>query len=162
MKKIIEGITKHFLPFPIIICLISILLPGQYLNLSVQGNQELDRPGDQPVADAEENIIIGEQGEKIYLKEKKIEIDGLISNPTWPLELLACAEGGKDYESLVVMQCRPQTIHLALALFGLKEGLGGPVYFGDLTKPTGDLVLVLMEWEQKSYRAEDLVLDART
>ncbi|MCK4908803.1 MAG: hypothetical protein KAS70_02790 [Planctomycetes bacterium] len=121
-----------------------------------------DEPVKTPV---DKNVITLDQGEKVYLKEKRIEISGMITNPTWPLELLACAEGGKDYESLVVMECKPQNIHLALVMFGLKEGVG-PTYFGDPVKPTGDLVLVFLEWEKDgqtiSARTEDLILDART
>lgn len=112
----------------------------------------------------EKDVITLDYGEKVYLKEKKIEISGVISNAHMPLELLACAEGGKDYESLVVLKCKPQNIHMALILFGLKEGKG-PQYFGDPTKPTGDLVLVFIEWQQDgktfSYRAEDLIIDLR-
>lgn len=106
------------------------------------------------------------KGERVYYRHgivERIEIDGLIANPPMPLEFVACADGGKAYESLVVLKCQPWNVHLALILAGLKEG-GGPKSFGDITKPTGDLVLVFISWENDeqviSYRAEDLLIDA--
>lgn len=113
----------------------------------------------------EEGVRLLEQGGKVYLKEKKMEIPGLIAHSNMPLELLACAEGGKDYESLVVLKCRPHNIHLALTVFGLKQGQG-PKFFGDPAKPTGDLILIFIEWAENDktvcYRAEDLIIDLRT
>jgi hypothetical protein len=95
-----------------------------------------------------------------------MEIPAIIANSNMPLELFGCAEGGKDYESLVILKCKPQNIHMALILFGVKEGKGAKE-FGESTKPTGDLVLVFLEWQGKdkktvSYRAEDLIIDNRT
>jgi hypothetical protein len=96
---------------------------------------------------------------------KKIEIEGSIANPTMPLEFVACADGGKAYESLVVLKCKPWNIQLALILAGLKEG-SGPKSFGDITRPTGDLALVFIAWERDgqliSYRVEDLLIDSTT
>jgi len=113
-------------------------------------------------------VITMSQGEKIYYRKglvEKIEIEGFIANPSMPLEFIACAGGGKDYESLVVLKCKPWNIHLALILSGLKEGKG-PQSFGDPTKPTGDFVLVFVSWEKDgktvSYRIEDLILNNQT
>ena len=113
-------------------------------------------------------VITMSQGEKIYYRKglvEKIEIDGFVANPSMPLEFIACGEGGKDYESLVVLKCKPWNIHLALILSGLKEGKG-PQSFGDPTKPTGDFVLVFVSWEKDgktfSYRIEDLIIDSQT
>lgn len=137
----------------IFLCSVSILMPDE---------KPVPTKPKKPEA---KNIVTPEPGVKVYLKEKKIKVPGVLANPNMPLELLGCAEGGKDYESLVVLKCKPQNIHLALILFGLKEGKG-PKFFGDPTKPTGDLVLVFIEWQKEgktvNYRAEDLVIDMRT
>jgi len=112
------------------------------------------------------DVLTLDQKEKVYLKEKKMEIEAIIANPNMPLELFGCTEGGKDYESLVVLKCQPHNIQMVLILFGLKEGKG-PEKFGDATKPTGDPVLVFLEWKDDkdktlSYRGEDLIIDMRT
>lgn len=137
-----------------------------------EGTDKPDQPSAKPLSTTPKETtpeksppMVGELGEKIYLKEKKIELAGYIASSNMPLELFICAEGGKDYESVAVVRCRPQNIQLALILFGLKEGKG-PEYFGDPTRPTGDLVLVFIEWQKDgktvTYRAEDLVIDTRT
>lgn len=116
----------------------------------------------------ESQVITMSQGEKVYYKAgivEKIEIEGAIANPTMPLEFVACADGGKAYESLVVLKCKPWNVQLALILAGLKEG-GGPKSFGDATRPTGDLVLAYISWEKDgktvSYRVEELLIDSGT
>lgn len=130
-----------------------------------------DKPDQPPVAIPKEvtpkktQPMIGEFGEKVYLKEKKIELEGYIAASNMPLELFVCAEGGKDYESVAVVKCRPQNIQLALILFGLREGKS-PEYFGDPGRLDGDFILIFIEWEKDgkkvSYRAEDLIIDIRT
>lgn len=129
--------------------------------------QEPDKNTESPSVKESESkdIITLDEGEKVYLKEKRIEINAIIANPNMPLEFFACTEGGKDYESLVVLKCKPHNIHMALLLFGLKEGKG-PTAFGDASKPTGELALIFLEWQVKdktvTYRGEDLILDERT
>lgn len=128
-----------------------------------------------PIELPDYQVITLSYGERIYSRKgkvEKIEIEGLMANPSMPLEFIACAEGGKDYESLVVLKCKPWNIHLALILAGLKEGKG-PKSFGDPVKPTGDLVMVFISWEKPaspsggdnkivSYRVEDLIVDSQT
>jgi len=137
-----------------------------------------DRPTNDKSSDAqipESQVITMSQGEKVYYKRgmvAKIEIEGAIANSTMPLEFVACADGGKTYESLVVLKCKPWNVQLALILAGLKEG-GGPKSFGDVTRPTGDLVMVYISWEKPaspaggdkelvSYRVEELLIDSAT
>ena len=76
-----------------------------------------------------------------------------------PIELLACAKGGKEYESVITLDCRPSDLQGALITLGLKPG-GGPQYQGDPTQPFGDGVLIYVEWEQdgqkKRMRGEEL------
>jgi len=99
-------------------------------------------------------------------KEKSVlEIDGRICLAEGPLELFACAEGGKEYESLISLKGEPWRMHLMLLLMGLKPG-GGPEYQGDPTRPWGDTAVVEVRWEEDGKvvrkRAEDLILDVKT
>jgi len=115
---------------------------------------------------AEDNA--GEKKEKQHIRldkdKKTIEIDGRICLDEGPLELFACAEGGKEYESLVSIKGDPWQLHLSLLLLGLKPG-GGPEYQGDPTKPFGDTLTIEVQWEQDGKtvrkRAEDLIYDAK-
>jgi len=116
----------------------------------------------------ESKVITLSPTERIFYKNGKVdkmEIDGILSNPTMPLEFIACADGGKDYESLVILKCMPWNLHLALILAGLKEGKG-PQFFGDPAVPTGDLVLVYVSWEKDNkpvtYRIEELISNGQT
>jgi len=98
-------------------------------------------------------------------KEKKtIEVDGKICLDEGQLELFACAEGGKEYESLVAIRGEAWQLHLSLLLLGLKPG-GGPEYQGDPAIPFGDPVIIEVQWEENGKtirkRAEDLMFDTK-
>ncbi|HUS57217.1 MAG TPA: YdjY domain-containing protein [Planctomycetota bacterium] len=101
---------------------------------------------------------------RIDRKKKVIEIDGKICLDEGALELLACTEGGKEYESLISLQGEPWKIHVALLLLGLKPG-GGAASQGDATLPTGDTVIIEVQWEQDGKtirkRCEDLLFDSK-
>lgn len=112
-----------------------------------------------------------DQGVMLYQQEKRVEVDARVCIRKGLLELFACAEGGKDHESAVVLLCKPQSLHLALVLLGLKDkrecGGGGPQQVGDATTPKGDRVLVFLEWTDtegkvERRRAEELIRDQRT
>jgi len=99
-------------------------------------------------------------------KEKKIvEVDGKICLDEGQLELFACAEGGKEYETLVAIKGEAWQLHLSLLLLGLKPG-GGPQFQGDATAPFGDSVIIEVQWEDNGKtirkRAEDLMFDTKT
>lgn len=115
------------------------------------------------------NIIRDDKGQVKDKKIDRIEVDGILANPTWPLEFYACAENsGKEHETLVVMFCKPQNLHLGLILMGLKEEPDeqSAKEFGDTKLPGGDLVLVDITWikDNKSvtYAAEDLIINHLT
>jgi hypothetical protein len=112
-------------------------------------------------------------GGRLYLKpkdQKRVELDGAIIQQNVNIELIACAEGGKDHESIIAVKCNPEELHAALLLLGLRDrnsfGGGGPKKLGDPMKPLGDPMMVLVRWEEngkaREVRAEDLVLDSRT
>ena len=98
-------------------------------------------------------------------KEKKtIEIDGKICLDEGALELFACMEGGKEYETVIALQGEAWQLHLSLLLLGLKPG-GGPQYQGDPSQPFGDTVIIEVQWEDNGKtirkRAEDLMWDTK-
>jgi len=102
---------------------------------------------------------------RLNRENKTVEIDGRICLDEGPLELFACAEGGKEYESVIALKGEPWQIHLSLLLLGLKPGEGGPEWQGDATPPVGDPVIVEIEWEDEEgnkirKRAEDLMWDS--
>ncbi len=112
-------------------------------------------------------------GGRLYLKpkeQKRLELDGVIIQQNINIELVACAEGGKDHESVIAVKCSPEEVHAALLLLGLRDknafGGGGPKKLGDPTKPLGDPMMVLVRWDEngkpKEVRAEDLIVDCRT
>ncbi|MBI5779255.1 MAG: hypothetical protein HZA49_07355 [Planctomycetes bacterium] len=177
MKYIVIPTELSLIRIPVVVATLFLVLALWGLTLNSEPAKPVDLP-DKPAnakgsetptpAIPESQVITMSQGEKVYYKSglvEKIEIEGAIANPTMPLEFVACADGGKAYESLVVLKCKPWNVQLALILAGLKEG-GGPKSFGDAAKPTGDLVLVFIAWEKDgkavSYRVEDLLIDSGT
>lgn len=115
--------------------------------------------------------VVIDQGVTLFLEEKRVEVEARVCVRRGLLELFACAEGGKDHESAVVLYAKPQSLHLALVLLGLRDkremGGGGPQQIGDPTAPKGDRVLVFLEWVDKDgkthrHRAEELIKDQRT
>ena len=99
---------------------------------------------------------------RIDREKKVIEIDGRICLEEGPLELFACAEGGKEYESLVALEGEPWQLHVSLLLLGLKTG-GGPEFQGDPTAPYGSRLIIEIEWKEDDKvirkRIEDLIYD---
>ncbi len=115
----------------------------------------------------EGNTMIFDAGERLDLEKQELVIEGTFCLQKGPIELLACAPGGKDHESVLVLKCKPQNLHLALIALGLRDktelGGGGPKYLGDPTRPVGDRVVVEVEFVREGrterVRAEDLVLN---
>ncbi|MFA5795014.1 MAG: YdjY domain-containing protein [Candidatus Brocadiia bacterium] len=113
------------------------------------------------------NIIRDDKGVVKDKRIDRIEVDGVLANPSWPLEFYACAENsGKEHETLVIMFCKPQNLHLGLILMGLKEEPDEQSLqaFGDPKLPGGDIVQVFIAWQDKDnkpviYAAEDLIIN---
>ena len=126
-------------------------------------------PGAPPPAEADPAAAVGQKKpnpKAIRLdKEKKlIEVDGKICLDEGALELFACMEGGKEYETVIALQGDAWQLHLSLLLLGLKPG-GGPQYQGDPTMPFGDTAIIEVQWEANGKtvrkRAEDLMWDTK-
>ncbi len=57
---------------------------------------------------------------RLDVKSKTIEIDGKFCIGEYPLELFACQNELRDYESMVSSPCKPSVLHTALLAIGLK------------------------------------------
>ena len=85
-----------------------------------------------------------------------VTVDSTICLREGLLELVACAKGGKEHESLLSMEARPLHVHTALLLLGLESGNpalmerveGGEEQWRHLP-PSGDLVEVFLAWRGK-------------
>lgn len=108
-------------------------------------------------------------------KERRVEVEGEISRDLGrydvlqgAIEYLACAPGGKSYESILVLKCKPSEIYQALLSLGLQPGAPASVdASGKPTRPRGPGVTLLVEWKGKEeqevrVRAEDLIYNAKT
>ena len=135
-----------------------------------------DKPAEPRLSDADMAALISSMAStgvitalphiKVFLKEKRIEVEGITAMKVGPqLELLACSLRGKAYESLLVWQCEPRDLQLALLMIGLQptpqiEQFGQP---GALEK--GEKVRLDVEWtdpvtkQPVKRRAEDLLFD---
>jgi hypothetical protein len=116
-------------------------------------------------AEPEAPEVIRKGGVRYYVKEKRIEIDGKFCLEEGPIELLACARGGKEYESVITLDVNPEILHFCLILMGLKPGKTGPRFQGDpKNAPTGSPVIVRVRWKMdddvKLVRGEDLCWNA--
>ncbi len=108
-------------------------------------------------------------GVRLFIEEKRIEMQGRFCLAEGPIELLACAKGGKEYESVISLDVNPEMLHLCLLMMGLKPGKTGPLHQGDPDHaPTGDPVVVKVRWNvgdaEVLHRGEDLcwnVIDRR-
>jgi len=83
------------------------------------------------------------------------------------IEYLACAEGGKSYESILLLKCKPSQLYKALLKIGLKPG--SPASFDESGKPIppkGPGVVLMVEWKDEKgrpirVRAEDLIYNSK-
>jgi hypothetical protein len=124
---------------------------------------------------------------RLYRKERRIEITGRIAVQRRAIELFACCEGGKVHETVVVLDCKPSNLNLALLLLGLSDGgqvrekvqvrekdkvvekemlvENGPRFFGDPRKPVGDRLIISVRWKAlesgkpREVRAEEMVFN---
>ncbi len=101
-------------------------------------------------------------GSVILNRDKgEIYINGEVNMQSGMIELLACAWGGKQHESVLVLDVVPHHLQVALLLLGLEPGERKLEYQGDPGAPEGDSLEVWVEWKQdrktKRVRGEDLV-----
>jgi len=118
-----------------------------------------------------------ESGVKIFTEAKRIEIEATVSEELeryaqelgGAIEYLAVSEGGKEYESILVLKCKPEAIYNSLVELGLKKGEAA-LYDEDSKKvilPKGPPVRIFVEWQDKNgktkrLRAEELIRNINT
>jgi hypothetical protein len=114
---------------------------------------------DAPLSDEEKarGVSFVPGGGRVDFKSKTLVLPAEVCLRQGPIELFACAEGGKDHESVLRVRCRPELVNLNLTLFGLKKGPSRP----PAGMPAGDRVQILCAWtidgKTTTVRAEDLV-----
>ena len=94
-------------------------------------------------------------GLRVHAETKLVEAAGHIALTNGILEFFAVEAGGRDYESLVTLTCRPSALKFALLLIGCPEGEtnGAPLRL-DIEWVTGG--------KTNQLPAEALLLDRRT
>ena len=97
-------------------------------------------------------------------ENKAVIVAGEICHREGPLEMFACPQGTKDYESVVAVHCQSYLVHTALLAVGAKPG--HPVEFDKVYKPAeGQLIDIFVEWLDSSgakqrSRAQEFVRHA--
>jgi acylphosphatase len=123
-------------------------------------------------------VTIGQAEEALQIleDEQKLVLTGEISKALGTydehlkgaVEYLLCGPGGKEYESIIVVNSSAQEIHDAMLKLGVERGTP-PMYDeekDEMIGATGTSVLVFVEWEAngepKKVRAEDLLYNMQT
>ena len=103
------------------------------------------------------SVEAGAAGIQIFEDDKRIEIEGEISTELdryadtlgGAMEYVAVSRGGKEYESIIVLECEPVEIYNALMKLGVEKGT--PASFDENDKPilpTGGPVRLSLEWKR--------------
>jgi hypothetical protein len=97
-------------------------------------------------------------------EKKYVEATGRVSLTSGILEFIAVEQGGRDYESLFTLDCKPSALKFALLLIGCETGaVPREVKSGE---KAGDRLRIEVEWQAdgKSKRVplEKLLVDRKT
>ena len=121
-------------------------------------------------------MVQAEEPLQILEGEQKLVLTGEISKALGTydehlqgaVEYLLCGPGGKEYESIIVLNSSAKEIHNAMLKLGVKRGTP-PMYDeekDEMIGATGTGVLVFVEWEAngetKRVRGEDLLHNMQT
>ncbi|TET35185.1 MAG: hypothetical protein E3J72_11840 [Planctomycetota bacterium] len=110
------------------------------------------------------------QNMAVHLDSNRVEIVGNFAITYGVIELFACTPGGKEHETICVLDVDPEELMLALMLMG-KRPTPAITTFEEATAITGgDRVTIYIEWDQvrrgvKKHvrrRAEDLLYNIYT
>ncbi|RMG06942.1 MAG: hypothetical protein D6731_24775, partial [Planctomycetota bacterium] len=95
-------------------------------------------------------------GIRFYKDEERLEVRGRICLKRGPtLELLGCTPRGKTHESLLLFDCNPKQLHLALVMLGLQP-TPQVAAFGERKALTrGDRVVLEVSWRAEDTPPED-------
>ena len=121
------------------------------------------------ISQAEETLQILEDEQKIVLTGEISKALGTYDEHLQgAVEYLLCGPGGKEYESIIVVNISAKEIHNAMLKLGVERGTP-PMYDeekDEMIGATGTGVLVFVEWESngepKRVRGEDLLYNMQT
>lgn len=97
-------------------------------------------------------------------KEKFIEATGRIALTDGILEFIAVEPEGRDYESLLILHCRPSALQFALLLIGCEPGTSAHV--ARPGEKLGTALRMEVEWQSdgkaQRHPVEKLIINRRT
>jgi len=115
------------------------------------------------------------KGIEIQGDQRRVIVEGYVCLTEGILEYLAVAAGGKEYESVLALRCKPSDLHLALIAIGGTPGDLASEFMADVESlPTGlrrtgrpgSRFNVLVRWtvngEYRTVPATDFLLDRRS
>ncbi len=105
-------------------------------------------------AEEKDTKVVAFPGIKVYVNERKMEVQGKIAVNKGILDFFAVAKDGKDYESVLVLLCKPSHFQAGLILLGLKKGewlkpqtnVDGPRKW-EINTNHGDFVDMQVSWK---------------
>jgi hypothetical protein len=108
-----------------------------------------------------------EKGVILDEKAQTVTVSGMAHLQRGPIELVACAPGGRMHETLFVLECEPSSLNAAFVALGLEPGQAARYEEGGkVVPPKGTPVYLTIEWEKDGkpvrHRVEDLILNRRT
>lgn len=87
-------------------------------------------------------------GIRIYTEEKRIEVDGVVCLKQGPaLELMGCTRRGKTHESLLLFDCEPVQLHVALLMLGLVPTPQVNEFGQPIALSKGERVVIEVSWK---------------
>ena len=121
------------------------------------------------ISQAEETLqILGDQQKIVLTGEISKALGTYDEHLQGAVEYLLCGPGGKEYESIIVLNSSAKEIHNAMLKLGVERGTP-PMYDeekDEMIGATGTGVLVFVEWESngetKRVRGEDLLYNMQT
>ncbi|MBI1371840.1 MAG: hypothetical protein GC159_03650 [Phycisphaera sp.] len=95
----------------------------------------------------------------VDMANKVIDVDGTICLTEGQLELFATVLAGKEHEAVCTIKARPQNVHIAMLMIGLKSGQPSDWHVDDEGNPhsrdaTGDKVHLSIVYEQDGKTIE--------
>lgn len=75
--------------------------------------------------------VISLPGIEVDLQSREIAVNGEVCIEQGVLEYVAVAAGGKEYESIFSLDCRPSHLHVAMLIAGYQAGELAPGLLGD-------------------------------
>ena len=121
------------------------------------------------ISQAEETLqILGDEQKIVLTGEISKALGTYDEHLQGAVEYLLCGPGGKEYESIIVLNSSAKEIHNAMLKLGVERGTP-PMYDeekDEMIGATGTGVLVFVEWESngetKRVRGEDLLYNMQT